>query len=130
MNPSADEAVLGAEELVRGVWTQELLRQRDRMQNAVRAAGDDCDGAYQALVAAVHDGDPAQITAACATLRDTVEVTRQSAVACDRVCQALQAELDLLARAARQQVADTALEDPLGNHIPGPDPAAKPVEGS
>ncbi|HEY3870405.1 MAG TPA: hypothetical protein VGM10_18710 [Actinocrinis sp.] len=127
MEPTADEAILGAEELVRGAWRRELLRQRNQMQGAVKAAGDDCDGAYRMLVAAVRAGDPAQVTAACATLQETVEVTRRSVVACDRVSRALQAELDLLACTARPVVAGPARNRPA-NQTSGPGPATKPVE--
>ena len=124
---AAGWAILGAEEIVRREWRRELLHQRDDMQAALNAAGDRCDDAYRVLVEATETGDPAQITAACATLQNAVQVTHQSAIACDLLSRALRAELDLLSRTTNQRIAGTARFRP-GRRAFGPEPAPKPAE--
>jgi len=91
--------VWDAEELVRRAWRLELLRQRDRIQFAVRAADHDCDTAHEVLAAAQRDGDPHVIAAAHDALEQALETARRSAAVCERTSQALRTELNLLAGA-------------------------------
>jgi hypothetical protein len=95
--------VHGAEEIVRRAWALELLRRRDHMQFAQQAAGDDVNIAYGHLAAAQRDGDPRRIATAHASLERAIEATRASARARDQMRRTLQAEFDLMARAARDQ---------------------------
>jgi hypothetical protein len=94
--------VRDAEEIVRRAWGQELFRQRDHMEFALHAAGEDRDTAYRCLAAAQRDGDPRKISAAHIALEQALEAIRKSSVACDRLRPALRAELGLLARAAKE----------------------------
>jgi hypothetical protein len=96
---ASDRSVRDAEEIVRQAWRLELLRQRDRMQFALRAADHDVDTAHEVLAAVQRDGDPYAIAAAHDALQQALETARRSAAACERTSQALRTELDLLAGA-------------------------------
>ncbi len=96
---ASDRSVRDAEEIVRRAWRLELLRQRDRLQFALRAADHDVDTAHEVLAAVQRDGDPYAIVAAHDALQQALETARRSAVACERTSQALRTELDLLAGA-------------------------------
>jgi hypothetical protein len=100
---TGDQAVGVAEAIVCRAWARELLRQRDHMEFALRAASEDCDAAYAALAAAQRDGDPRKISVAHAALEQAVDATRKSALACERVRQTLRSELDLLTRASKER---------------------------
>jgi hypothetical protein len=101
----ADEQAVGAAEaVVRRAWAEELLRRRDHAQFAVHAAQQDCEAAYRRVAAAQRDGDPRRIGLAHAALERAVEAVRASTLERDRVLQTLSAQLDLLARVARESV--------------------------
>ena len=96
-----ENAVRGAEEIVRRAWARELLRRRDHTEFELRAAGDDEDAAHGRLASALRDGAPWKIADARAALEHATEATRASARACDRMRRTLRAELDLLEQAAK-----------------------------
>jgi hypothetical protein len=103
--PVAQERVVGtAEAVVRRAWAEELLRRRDRAEFSVHAAQEDCEAAYRCLAGAQRDGDPGRIGLAHAALERALHVVHVSTLDRDRVRQALGAELDLLARVARERV--------------------------
>jgi hypothetical protein len=102
-----ENALRGAEEIVRRAWARELLRRREYPEFELRAASDDEDAAHARLVSAQRDGAPWTIAAARAALERAVETTRASVRARDRMQRTLRAELDLLEEAAR----DHALSD-------------------
>jgi hypothetical protein len=94
-------------------WALELLRRRDHAQFALRAAVDDVDTAYGHLTSAQRDGDPRKIATAHAALERAIKDRRTSAEASRQVRRTMQAELDLLAHAARDH-AVTALVRQMG----------------
>jgi hypothetical protein len=106
---TTDQSVRDAEEIVRRAWGLELLRQRDHLQFALRAAEHDCDIAHAILAAAQRNGDAHGIAAAHETLEQALEAARRSAVACERIRQALRAELELLANAGNTRMATAAV---------------------
>lgn len=105
--PPAENALRGAEEIVRRAWARELLRRRERAQFDLRAATDDEDAARERLASAQRDGEPWMIAAAHAALERAIEASRASTRACDRTRRTLRTELELLEQATR----DRALSD-------------------
>jgi hypothetical protein len=103
-----DRSVLDAEEIVRRAWRLELLRQQDRLQFAVRAAEHDCDIALELLAAAQRDGDARAIATAHYALEQALDAALRSASACERTCEALRAELDLLAEVGKARAVAVA----------------------
>lgn len=100
-----ERAVGVAEAVVRRAWAEELLRRSDHADFAVRAARQGREAAYGRLAAAQLDGDPRKISLAHAWLERALDAERTSALDRIRVRQTLSAELDLLARVARERSA-------------------------
>jgi len=95
--------VCEAEQIVCQEW-ESLLRDRGcRMETAVQTALANGRTAYRLADEAQHGGDPDEIRAATANLREALEVARRSVLAAQRVREALRAELDLLARSSGQR---------------------------
>lgn len=101
---TAQQAVGAAEAVVRRAWAEELLRRRDRAEFSVHAAQEDREAAYRCLAAAQRDGDPRRISLAHAALERALHVEHTSTLERDRVRQTLSAQLDLLARVARERM--------------------------
>lgn len=132
-----ENAVRGAEDIVRRAWARELLRRREHTEFELRAASDDEDAAHARLVSAQRDGAPWKIAAAHAALEHAIKTTRASASACDRMRRTLRAELDLLEQAARDHALSGLISqmeherstiiaqdlDSLDTRIPPPGPA-------
>jgi hypothetical protein len=119
----AGQILRDAQEIVRGAWKLELLRQRDHLRFALSAAGHDCDAAYEALAAAQRDGDPRRISVAHDALERSLEAARESATALELAHQTLRAERDLSARGVKKRAATAVV------HRPGHDgtaPIAQP----
>ena len=108
---TACDAVCDAEGIVRRAWEAVLLDQAERMESAVQAARDNYQAADRLATEAQRGGDPGEMSAAYANLREAVEVARKSLSAALRVRPRLSAELDLLTRTAEDH-ARGALTDP------------------
>jgi len=107
---TACDAVCDAEGIVRRAWEAVLLDQAERMESAVQAARDNYQAADRLATEAQRGGDPGEMSAAYANLREAVEVARKSLSAALRVRPRLSAELDLLTRTAEDH-ARAALTD-------------------
>lgn len=98
-----EQAVRGAEEVVRRAWARELLRRREHAEFDVRAAGADEDAARSRLVSAQRDGEPWKIAAARAALERAVEAAQASVRARDRMRRTLSEEWELMEQETRDQ---------------------------
>jgi len=101
---TAQRAVTTAEAVVRRAWAEELLRRRDHAEFSVHAAQEEREAACRRLVAAQRDGDPSRISLAHAALERALHVARASELARDLARHTLSAQLDLLARVAKERM--------------------------
>ena len=109
----ACNAVCDAEGIVRRAWEAVLLDRAERMECAVQAARDSYHAADQLATEAQRGGDPGEISAAYANLREAVEVARKSLSAALRIRPRLRAELDLIARTAEDHARGALTDQPV-----------------
>jgi hypothetical protein len=123
-SPMPDLVVCEAEQIVCQAWESVLMDRGGRMESMVQAARANCHTASRLMGEAQRGGDPDELSTAGANLREALDVTHRSALAAQRVRDALSAELDLLTRALEQRwhagLADqTGLAGPVASAGPG-----------
>ncbi len=109
----ACDAVCDAESIVRCAWEAVLLDRAEWMECAVQAARDNYQAADRLATEAQRGGDPEEISAAYANLREAVEVARKSLSAALRIRPRLSAELDLLAHTAEDHARGALTGQPV-----------------
>ena len=123
----ACDAVCDAEGIVRRAWEAVLLDRAQRMESAVQAARDNYEAADRLATEAQRGGDPEEISAAYANLREAVEAARRTSSAALRIRPRLLAELDLLARAAKDRARSALTDQPVEPAtVPAPAPRSAP----
>jgi hypothetical protein len=108
----ACDAVCDAEDIVRRAWEAVLLDRAQRMESAVQAARDNRQAADRLATEAQRGGDPGEMSATYANLREAVEVARRTSSAAQRIRPRLLAELDLLARTAKDHAHGPLADQP------------------
>jgi hypothetical protein len=98
---SVPEVLREAGEIVGRVWTDELLRERDRLEFVLKATYEDYEVAYRELAVAQRSEDPNAIGAAHATLERALEAAQRSTTACERIRRELRAEVGPLSYVAQ-----------------------------
>jgi len=109
---TACDAVCDAEGIVRRAWEAVLLDRARLLESAVQAARDDYQAADRLAIEALRGGDPGETSAAYTNLREAVEVARRTSSAALRVRPTLLAELDLLARTAKDHARSALTDQP------------------